>query len=270
LLDRSNFTVQELSRQLTDSADENRQYKHISDHNLQEPLRKIRMFSDMLVGAAEAEDLQKAKELAIKVSSNAQRFSMMIKDLSEFSELNYHEAAFEVINLNKLVTDVSVQLNNELRAKNALLNIGPLPSILAMPLQIEQLFYHLISNALKFSRKDQPPVIEIFAKEVEGHLIEHPLSSGDEVKYVEIRLEDNGIGIEQSQLEKIFDIFSHLPYDQVPEGKGIGLSYCRKIIRNHGGVIKAQSEVDRGTSFSIILPIHRKPTANLVSDKSTF
>ena len=270
LLSQSNFAVQELSRQLTDSADENRQYKYISDHNLQEPLRKIRLFGDMLIAATEAENLQKAKELAIKVSSSAQRFSMMIKDLSEFSELNYREATFEVINLNKIVTDVSVQLNKELRARNAVLNIGPLPSILAMPLQIEQLFYHLISNALKFSRRDQIPVIEIFAREVEGHLIEHPISRGNEVKYVEIRMEDNGIGIEKSQLEKIFDIFSHLPNDQIPEGKGIGLSYCRRIIRNHGGIIKAQSELNKGTSFSIILPIHRKPTANLVSDKSTF
>lgn len=270
LLDQSNFAVQELSRQLLESTDENRQYKYISDHNLQEPLRKIRMFSDMLLGAADAEDLQKAKHLAIKISSSAQRFSMMIKDLSEFSELNYKESTFEIINLNKIVTDVSVQLHEELRAKNAILNVGQLPSILAMPLQIEQLFYHLISNALKFSKRDQVPVIEIFAREVAGDLIEYPMLNGTDVKYVEIRLEDNGIGIDKSQLEKIFDIFSHLPYDQVPEGKGIGLSYCRRIIRNHGGYIKAQSEIGHGTSFSIILPVHKKPNIQLISDISNF
>ena len=270
MLDQSNFAVQELSRRLTDSADENRQYKHISDHNLQEPLRKIRMFSDMLVAAAESEELEKAKNLAVKISSSAQRFSMMIKDLSEFSELSYEESSFEVINLNKIITDVSVQLNQEIRIKNAVLKVGMLPSILAMPLQIEQLFYHLISNALKFSRNDRVLEIDIFAKEAEGNLIEHPLSGSKETKYVEILLKDNGIGIEKSQLEKIFDIFAHLPHDQVADGKGIGLSYCRRIIRNHGGIIKAYSEPNEGTSFSIILPVHKQITSYQFSDNTNF
>lgn len=270
LLNQSNFAVQELSRQLTHSTDENRQYKHISDHNLQEPLRKIRMFSDMLIAATESSDLQKAKELAVKVSSSAQRFSMMIKDLSEFSELDYKESAFETVDLNKIITDVCVQLNSELRSQNAILNVGFLPSVPAIPLQLEQLFFHLISNALKFSRKDRIPVIDIFAREIEVDLIEYPLSNDKEGKYFEITLKDNGIGIEQSQLEKIFDIFAHLPYDQVPEGKGIGLSYCRKIIRNHGGVIKAHSDLEKGTLFSIILPVRRITSIDLVPDNAGF
>ena len=263
LLDRSNFAVKELSRQLTDSADENRQYRHISDHNLQEPLRKIRMFSDMLVHATENKDLEKSKELAVKVSSNAQRFSMMIKDLSDFSELAYQESSFEEVNLNKVVTDVCEHLKTELNAKSAIINLELLPSIYAIPLQMEQLFFHLISNAIKFSKPYNSPVIHVFAKEIEPQFLTNLLPSTANVQYIELRLEDNGIGIERSQLEKIFDIFSQLPYDDIIESKGIGLTYCRKIVRNHGGLITAESEVGKGTSFSMILPLTQKKDSSL-------
>jgi light-regulated signal transduction histidine kinase (bacteriophytochrome) len=239
-----------------ESLDENRQYQHISSHNLQEPLRKIRMFSSLLVEAAEIEDIDKAKNLALKINANAQKFSMMIKDLSDFSELN--STSFESVDLNQIVGDVCTQLNSELKEKNVIINTIELPVIQAVPLQMEQLFYHLIHNSIKFSKIDEAPVIEITSKILTTVEAAQLIPGAVGNQFVEIQLKDNGIGIEKSQLENIFDIFSHLPYGNIPKGRGIGLSYCRKIIRNHEGIIKANSESGNGTSFSIILPIFRK------------
>ena len=261
LVERSNLAVKDLSRQLLDSKDENRQYQYISNHNLQEPLRKIRIFSNMLVDATVNQKAEKVKEIALKINSSAQRFSMMIKDLSDFSELN-NETNFEAVDLNKIISDVNRQLEPVLNAKNAVVRVGELPTIYAVPTQMEQLFYHLINNALRFSRKDEVPLIQINSFDTDEH-VTNQIPSLNEQKFVEIRLQDNGAGIEKSQLEKIFDIFSRLPHHQILEGEGIGLAYCRKIIRNHGGSITAQSEPGIGTSFSITLPIQEKSDVDI-------
>lgn len=255
VIEKSNEAVLDMNRQLTESLDQNRQYQHISSHNLQEPLRKIRMFSSLLIDAAEIKDTEKAKNLALKINVSAQKFSMMIKDLSDFSELT--DTSFEPVDLNKIINDVCAQLNPEIEAKDVEISVSDIPIIHAVPFQMEQLFYHLIHNGIKFSKKDDVPIINILAKmlsrEEAVKLI--PTAQGNE--FVEIVMEDKGIGIEKSQLENIFDMFSQLPYDKSPKGRGIGLSYCRKIIRNHNGSITAQSESGIGTRFRIILPISR-------------
>ena len=260
LIERSQMAVQTLNQQLTDSMDETRQYRHISNHNLQEPLRKIRLFSGLLIEATEMNDVDKAKTIASKINSSAQRLSMMVKDLSGFSELENEDADFERVDLTKVITDVVTQLSPKLKARKGTVNAGKLPSIPGIPLQLEQLFYHLISNALKFSKKDVAPVITISANELAQPPADHPVLTGHNAGFVEIQLEDNGIGIEASQLEKIFDIFSQVPstkQNNVLVGEGIGLAYCRRIIRNHAGSIKAHSEFGKGTTFSILLPVSR-------------
>jgi signal transduction histidine kinase len=257
LMQRSNSVVLELNRQLSDYKDENRQYQYISNHNLQEPLRKIRIFSSILVNASESGNTDQAKAMALKISASAQRFSMMIRDLAEFSRLNYGDFSFEPVDLNKIVSDVCSQLSLQLEEKNGIIKVEPLPTLSALPLHIEQLFYHLISNAIKFSKKDISPFIRISSAEIDPHHIQHLMPAENKSGYYEIRLKDNGIGVESPQLEKIFDIFSTLSNEPTTEGFGVGLSYCRKIIRIHGGVITAESEPGQGTTFSIILPVSR-------------
>ncbi|TKT88812.1 GAF domain-containing sensor histidine kinase [Dyadobacter frigoris] len=255
VLEKSNAAVLDMNRQLTESMDENRQYQHISSHNLQEPLRKIRMFSSMLIDAAEIKDTEKAKNLALKINASAQKFSMMIKDLSDFSELN--DTSFESIDLSSIINDVCSQLNPEMEAKSAVVSVSEIPLIQAVPFQMEQLFYHLIHNGIKFSKKDDTPVINIQAKMLSREEVVKIIPTAKGIEFVEISMEDNGIGIEKSQLENIFDMFSQLPYDKTPKGRGIGLSYCRKIIRNHNGIITSQSEPGKGTRFHIVLPVSR-------------
>jgi signal transduction histidine kinase len=268
LMQRSNSVVLELNRQLSDSKDENRQYQYISNHNLQEPLRKIRIFSSMLIHASENGNADQAKSLALKISSSAQRFSMMIRDISEFSRLNYGDLSFEPVDLNKIVSDVCSQLRFQLEEKVGTIKVESLPTLSALPLHIEQLFYHLISNAIKFSKKDVPLVVRISSAAIAPHQIKHLMPAENKSGYFEIRLEDNGIGIEKSQLEKIFDIFSTLSNEPTMEGFGVGLSYCRKIIRIHGGVITAESEPGQGTTFSIIFPADRDHNTNNTKARS--
>ncbi len=255
LLEQSQLAVQKLNRQLTDSVDENRQYRHISNHSLQEPLRKLRIFGGMLIDATERNDVAKAKELALKINSGAEKFSVMIKDLSAFSVIDDESKLVELVDLNTLLADVQIQLSSHIKASNATIHVAALPTIQAVPLQLDSLFYHLIHNAIKFSKKDVPPVITISCNELAQAQLSDQLSAEIGVNYIEIRIEDNGIGIEKSQLEKVFDIFSQVPHNKVSAGDGFGLAYCRKIIRNHSGLIKAQSEFGKGTTISVILPI---------------
>jgi signal transduction histidine kinase len=244
LVERSNATVQSLNRQLTDSLDENRQYRHISNHNLQEPLRKIRVFSSSLIEATEHNNIAKVKELAQKVNSSAQKFSMMIQDLSDFSQLNSNNDSFEIVDLNEITADVCLQLSSAIESSGATIEVETLPNVFASRLQIEQLFYHLINNTLRFSKKDQKPVIRIFSN-----------AFFTDNTFAEIHIEDNGMGIEKSQLEKIFDLFTKLPQVHGAHSKGMGLAFCRKIARNHGGDITAYSEAGQGSRFCVTLPV---------------
>ena len=264
LMDMSRKALEVTHQQLADTMDENRQYRHISSHNLQEPLRKIRLFSNMLVTTVDGGDREEMRKLAMKVNVSAQRVSMMIKDISAFSALNDPGVLFEAVDLQQVVADVYAQLGPELSVSKATVDVGPLPVIQAIPAHMEQLFYHMISNAIKFARKDVPAVIRISAAIVSRDRL--PSYTADDVVYQEIQLEDNGIGIESSQLERIFDIFAKLDIDpRLDAGFGIGLAYCRKIVRHHGGTIQASSMPGKGTLFSIMLPMRQVPVAGIVA-----
>lgn len=252
LLEESDKAVRNLSRQLTDTIDENRQYKHISSHSLQEPLRKLRVFSGMVVQAIKEKDQEKAEYLASRIHDSAERFSAMITSLSDFTFLDDDKQAPELTNLNAALAVATELLSVDILAKEASIVSEKLPSIHVYPAQIEQLFYHLLHNAIKFSKKDEKPVISISCSIVDSS--EFAGQTGTGQQYVRILIEDNGIGIDSSQLEKVFDMFSQLPVKPVRTGEGVGLTFCRKIIRNHNGFIKAQSEVKQGTRISIILP----------------
>ncbi|GHB79454.1 sensor histidine kinase [Persicitalea jodogahamensis] len=252
LLDESDKTARNLNRQLSNSLDENRQYRHISSHTLQEPLRKLRIFSGMLVDSIRNKEIEKAEQFALKINDGADRFSNLIMSLSDFSILEENGATVQPVDLEYTVGVVKAELRFKLDERDATVNVGNLPTVPGVPLQMEQLFYHLFDNAVKFSKKDVPLLISISSQEytrsVEGtHLM-------PEKRYVEIKFTDNGIGIDRFQLEKIFDMFSQIPSETVQEGSGIGLSICRKIIRNHSGLITIHSDQGAGTTVSIILP----------------
>lgn len=253
LLEQSSHAVRNLSRQLTDSLDENRQYQHISSHTLQEPLRKLRTFSGMLIDALKQKQLERAEHLALRIDSGASKFSNYIRDLSDFSSLKTDQSHAQHADLEYIVGLVSTQLRPRLEAKGASVHIGILPAIMGIPDQLEQLFLHLFENAIKFSKADVP--LQIFVNSVSivsQDILGKDLQPG---QAVQIKMTDNGIGIENSQLEKIFDIFSKLAPNALHPGEGIGLSICRKIVRNHSGEIAISSQEGVGTTVLITLPI---------------
>lgn len=257
LMDRSRSALQESNRQLDFFQSENRQYRHISNHNLQEPLRKIKMFSDYMVTATEMADVDKAKQIALKINTSARELTSIIQDLTDFADLNEEEISFERVDLDKILLDICAQLSPMISEKNATIRREKLPTITAIPSQMAQLFFHLINNALKFAKSDIPPLIRIHSNNIAPHEINHPLPSGDKYNYCEIFIEDNGVGIEKSEMERIFDILVRLHRDRDSKRFGTGLAYCRKIVHNHGGIISARSVSGEGTSVSIILPVER-------------
>lgn len=254
--EQSKTALNEMNHKLVDSVIENRQFKYISNHNLQEPLRKMRVFSSMLVQAGEAGDVEKIKFLAGKIDDCARKFSELVKELSEFSEL-YSDTDFELVDLRRLVAEVCGELSNELDEKNVRVQINELPVINASFLQMKQLFYSLITNSVQHSKRDGLHEITIGSKEItQKNTPQLPVQNDAEL--IEIMIQDNGAGFSKQQLEKIFDIFPNLINEELEKSDGSGLVYCRKIVRNHGGSIAAESEPGQGTAFSIILPIRAR------------
>lgn len=243
-----------ISNRLANSEDENRQYLHISNHNLQEPLRKIAIFSSLLAESAEQAEYEKTKNLAVRINANAQKFSVMIKDLSAFAVLNEKLVSEEQFRLARILDDVLDRLKLLIQEKQANVEIGPLPELYGSASQFETLFFNLIINSLTYSAKDRNPEIRVYSNELDAEELPAALAGMMDGDAYEIVVEDNGIGIDGSQLERIFDIFSLVPVDEVPLSGGLGLAFARKIVRNHNGIITAESTRGVGTKIIITLP----------------
>ncbi len=166
----------------------------------------------------------------------------LIDDLLSYSRLTTQTKPFEEINLAQIVNEVISDLEVRIEKSLGKVETSALPFIEADPTQIRQLFQNLISNALKFHKPDEPPLVKIYSSdEIEGFKI--------------ITVEDNGIGIEEKYYDKIFGVFQRLHGKDKYEGSGIGLAVCKKIVEKHEGTIKIESKPGIGTKFIISLPI---------------
>jgi PAS domain S-box-containing protein len=225
----------ELNERLALSNNELEQFAYIASHDLQEPLRKIHIFSELLEeGLAGQPDIQKLNGYLDKIKVASMRMSKLIKDVLEYSRLSKAEQVIEKVDLNEVIKVVLHEFELLTAEKKATIEVGSLPVVRGIEPQFHQLFRNLIGNALKFSQKR--PVIRIQA---EGH---------------RITVQDNGIGFPQEQAARIFDIFQRLNSREVFTGSGIGLALCKKIVENHGGTISAHSEPGKGSTFEIALP----------------
>jgi light-regulated signal transduction histidine kinase (bacteriophytochrome) len=227
-------------------------FAFMASHDLQEPLRKIRTFSDRLyVKYKEVLD-DDGKANLHRIQKAAERMQNLITDILTFSKISSEKVEFIDSDLNKIVSEVIVDMDEEVRAKEAKILVSTLPVLQVNPGLIKPLFQNLIGNALKYSKKNMAPSISIKADIGLRSVTKHDEFSK---RYCRIFIEDNGIGFDQRYAEEIFGMFKRLHRNSEFEGTGIGLALCKKIVEQHNGFISARSKVGEGSTFIISLPV---------------
>jgi signal transduction histidine kinase len=229
-------------------------FAFMASHDLQEPLRKIRMFSDRLHSQYKDSLTEDATNNIIRIQKSAERMQALITDILSFSKISLQHVTFTKSDLNEIMKDVIEEVKESAaNAKNAQFLVDKLPSLYVSPGLIQPLFHNLIANALKYCKKDVAPIIKIHTELSES--IKNGNGKEPQHKYCRILIEDNGIGFEQKYAEEIFGMFKRLHHAKDYEGTGIGLALCKKIVEQHNGFISARSKVDEGSTFIVSLPI---------------
>jgi len=228
-------------------------FAFMASHDLQEPLRKIRTFSDRLFLKYKEILDQEGKTNIIRIQKAGERMQLLINDILTFSKLSVEDGLFVQIDLNKLIDEVITDMEDEVKEKKAKISVQQLPAMFANPGLIRPLFHNLISNALKYSKKQIEPVINIHS-EISPALNGNGNKEANS-KYCRIFIEDNGIGFDQKYSEQIFGMFKRLHLNTEFEGTGIGLALCKKIVEKHNGYISASSKINEGSTFIISLPL---------------
>ena len=237
---KNELELENKRNQLEKSNEQLQQYAWLTSHDLKEPLRKILTFSDALLRKHEKNLSEQFFTYLNKIHGAANRMNSLIEAVLLYSNVINDEELFEETNLNTIVHDVIDDLEILIASKNAIVTYGVLPVIKAIPVQMRQLFQNLISNAIKYSKPDEIPVVEISCEE-----------ENNGYKFL---VKDNGIGFEEIYSGKIFEVFQRLQTLQTYEGTGIGLALCKKITETHKGTIHAESKSGAGSSFIIHLP----------------
>jgi light-regulated signal transduction histidine kinase (bacteriophytochrome) len=227
--------------ELQRSNDDLQQFAHVASHDLKEPVRKIRTFGDRLMYEFGEQLPAKAKEYIQKMELSAERIYKMIEGILQYSSIEVNEELNGKVDLNEVIKEISEDLELFIREKKGSISYSNLPQLKGSSTLIHQLFYNLIYNALKFSKKDVPPVITIKSS---------PWENNSSL----ITVADNGIGFEQQHAEKIFKTFTRLNNRDKYEGTGLGLSLCKKIVERHGGIIYASGKENEGAVFTLFLP----------------
>jgi PAS domain S-box-containing protein len=229
------------------------QFASVASHDLQEPLRKIQVFSHLLK-EKQAELTPESRHYLEKIIDSSARMKTLIIDILNYSRLSATDIPSEYVDLNELLKDLKEDFELTIHEKAAELHVtGTLPVIEANKGQIRQVFQNIISNALKFSQPDLAPVITVEAKRIKEKSFNSPgLPDGP---FCLITISDNGIGFDEKYMDHIFALFERLHSKDKYEGTGIGLAIAKKIIDKHNGLITANSREGRGASFMIILPM---------------
>ncbi|WP_336517969.1 sensor histidine kinase [Pollutibacter soli] len=228
--------IEELNR----SNEELQQFAFVASHDLQEPVRKIIYYSDYLIQHGRNRLSEKDLNYLNIVHSSSLRMRGLIRDLLSYSQVEKNNIRFSEVDLNEIVKSSIREFDILISEKTASVTIGALPDIYGDERMFRQLFDNLLSNALKFSKPERPPVVSVFAEESDN--------------VWKIVVEDNGVGFDEQYLSKIFTLFQRLHDKQSYAGTGIGLAICKKIVEAHNGNIWASSVEGSGTRFFIELP----------------
>ncbi len=233
-----------LEKELKRSNKELKQFAYVASHDLQEPLRTIASFTQLLAYRYEGKLDEDADEFIGYIVDASVRMKQQIIDLLEFSRVMTRGGAFKKFNVKDVLEEVINSLKTLIGDNSAEITCDPLPEVYADPQQISRLFQNLITNSIKFKKPDEPPKIHISAKEENNEYI--------------LSVSDEGIGIEPEYKNRIFTIFQRLHTIDEYEGTGIGLAVAKKIVERHGGRIWVESEYGKGSTFYFTLPLGRE------------
>lgn len=225
-------------------------FAFMASHDLQEPLRKIITFSDRLHSKYQGKLDEEADMYISRIQSSAERMRILIKDILTLSKIVAEKDSFKETNLTEIINEVLSEMECTIKEKEAKILIEKLPPVFVNPVLMSSLFRNLLSNSLKYSKKEVKPVIRI-SSEISMERLKK--DSTVKEKYCRIYVSDNGIGFDQKDSEQIFSIFKRLHNNEF-EGTGIGLAICKKIAEQHNGFISARSKIDEGSTFIVSIP----------------
>lgn len=246
---------QQLVEELKRSNQNLEEFVYSASHDLKEPIRKIYFFTEQLKERLNELLNKDHSRLLERVEKAAKRMGILVDDLLEYSHISKGMEKPEEIDLNNKLQVVLEELELTIHEKRAHIEVGILPTIKGHRRQIQQLFQNLIGNSLKYSKPGITPHISVMSRIVLGDEFRHRLPTIDPVQsFYLIEVADNGIGFEQKDAERIFNIFTRLHGNAEYSGNGVGLSIVRKVAENHGGYLWAESEPDKGSTFKVLLP----------------
>jgi signal transduction histidine kinase len=253
---RAEAKVQAIADELQRSNRELQEFAAVASHDLQEPLRKIQAFGDRLRSRCGPALGDAGRDYLDRMQAAAVRMANLINDLLAYSRVTTRAQPFTAVDLGQVVQGVLGDLEDRVARTGGRVEVGPLPSLDADPMQMRQLLQNLIGNALKFHRPGAPPVVQVSAEVVEDG--QRPGGS------CIITVRDNGIGFDEAYREKIFGFFQRLHGRNEYEGSGMGLAICRRIAERHGGTIEARCTPGEGATFSVTLPArqHKEQSAD--------
>lgn len=255
---QSENEVKNLNEQLLDNIQtlenanaELARFAYVASHDLQEPLRKIQTYGDLLKKKYASSLAGDGQHYIDRMQKGSERLQHLITDILTYSRLTDSTTFFAQTDLNAIIAEILADLEIVIKERDARISIDRLPLLYANPGQMSQLFQNLISNALKFSRKGTPPEISI-TFEITNKAADHDANGQ---QYCNIAVRDNGIGFDEVYMDQIFTLFKRLNDKDEYEGTGIGLAICKKIVEQHKGFISARSTIGEGSTFTVSLPL---------------
>jgi PAS domain S-box-containing protein len=232
-------------------------FTYIASHDLQEPLRKIQTFINRILDKEYENFSVAARDYFQRVTGASERMQNMITSLLHYSRVNTSKVVYMPTDLNVTVKEVADNLRELIEENNVAIKTSALPTLNAVPLQLNQLFTNIFTNSIKYRKADVDPIIEISAETIQVNEMQIQESVVAE-KYWQIKISDNGIGFEQQYADKIFELFQRLHGRTEYEGTGIGLAICKKIVQNHHGFIEALGQPGIGSTLNIYIPLNQQ------------
>ncbi|WP_336515061.1 sensor histidine kinase [Pollutibacter soli] len=255
-LENANTQLGKINRDLEVSNRDLQQFASVASHDLQEPLRKIQVFSKLLLEKYNQDLTAEGKKYIGKIIESAGRMKSLVVDVLNYSKLSAREQEIKQVNIREVLGELLEDFELIIQEKKAEIRIADLPVLDANRGQIRQVLQNVISNALKFAKKGMPPVIDIHSRRLASKSFESPEKKDG--PYCLISIRDEGIGFDKKYGKHIFELFERLHSKDAYEGTGIGLAITKKIVEKHNGLVAARSNPGQGAEFLLLLPLKQE------------